>query len=238
MVDGDVGAEDARGLELGVGTAGHDGASAEMPRDLEGRDRHAAADAPDEHRLAWAERCPRGEHPPGRERRQRERRRLHPGHVRRHGSQVLRGQDHVFRGGPGAVLAEHAEARAGRFLAGSAGGAPAARDAGVDHDPVAGSNPLDGRADRLDDASAVRAHDVREAVSHTEQAVDDEEIEPVERRGVHPHADIAGRLDLGTGKLPQRQVVEPAHGVEREGLHRCAPLRTTDSALARPAGAE
>ena len=99
----------------------------------------------------------------------------------------------------------------------------AAGDAGIDHDPVArAERAVTSRPDRLDDAGAIRAHDVRKAVPHAGQAVGDEEIEAVERGGADPDQRVAGRVERRTRQLPQREMLEPADPVEGERLHRPA----------------
>ena len=179
------------------------------------------------------------QHPPGGERGERERGGLGPRHRRRAPAP----------GSPRARRRTRPPCRAGarpttRKVAQSdsspcqAGGAPAAREPGVDHDPVARPRPADRGPDRLDDPGAVRAHDVRERVAHARQAVGDEQVEAVERRGAAPaRARRPGASISGAGSSRTARCSSPPMASSARALIGAASLRTTGSAPARRAGA-
>jgi hypothetical protein len=95
---------------------------------------------------------------------------------------------------------------------------PGTREPDGDH-ALADRDVLDAVAERVDDADTLHAQHRRELRREPVAATDDVQIGGVNRRGLHPHADLAG-LGLGRGTGLQAQHVRRlADGVHDEGLH-------------------
>ena len=190
MVHRHRGAEAHGGLELGVGTAGDDGARAKMDGDLQRRHPDPAADAPDQHRLRRPELRSGRQHPPGRQGRQREGRGLRPRHPFRHAGEVGRGHDHQLGRGAREMLAQDREVRAERLFAFPARRAGAAGEARIDQHPIA-RPPSSGRGShRVHFTGAVGADHVRKGWLRVGKPARHPEIQPIQRRAPDPDQDI------------------------------------------------
>ena len=139
--------------------------------------------------------------------------------------------DDVLGRGSGGMLAEQAEAPAERLVAAEAGLTGTAREAGVDHHPVAGGNASHRGSHRLHHPRGIRADDVRQLELEPRQPARDPEIEVIERRHAHPHAHLVRALDGRLGEIAHGEVLDAADGVERERAHQkralgtCSPWR-------------
>ena len=212
-------AQAPRDLELGVASAGGDDPRAHEMRDRDGSLGHAATGAPHEHRLAGPHARAGDEHPPRRQRRQRERRGLRPTHPVGHAGDIRRRHDEELGGGPCAVLAEDPEAVAEGLVAGEAGVAAAAGDARVHHHAVARRKGGDARAHRLHGAGGVGSHDVRKDERHAGEAAGQHQVEPVDCRRGDADADLVGMGDHRLGHIPDLERIDAARRRERERAH-------------------
>jgi hypothetical protein len=131
---------------------------------------------------------------------------------------------HHYGLGKGAVrmLAEHAELDTQALLAGKAVPAPAARQTGVEHDLGPELDTFDSVPHRIHHASAVGATDVGQSDRYAGHAVEDEEIEVIEGRGLQAHPDLS-RPRFGLGSITVEQLVGPAVLFEKQGFHEHLP---------------
>src|SRR2546425_13361402 len=107
-------------------------------------------------------------------------------------------------------------------------------DPRVEHHAVARPPRSDVPADRLHHAGAVRPQDVRKAVFER-QALYDEEVEMVERRGVDADPHVArARGRGGRGNVGELEPVETAGGADHPGAHRRARAGTSGAPTTRP----
>jgi hypothetical protein len=192
VVESHVGAQGSGYLELCVGAAGNDCARTDQLGDLESSDCYAPTNPPDEYRFSRPQLRTSCQHTPRRQRSQRERGCLRPGHVRRRSSQVLSRDHDVLGNGPGTMLAEHPETSAKRFLGLHARHALAAGECRIDHHPVAGPPSLYRRAYLLHDSRRIRPDDMGKSQAGSGKPHNHEQIQPVEGRRAHLNQDIIG----------------------------------------------
>src|SRR5690242_8000306 len=188
-VEGRLGADLHRPPALLCGPAGREDAGPEMLRDSDRRDRDSGARTDDQHLLAFAQPCPRGQHSPGGEKRQRESCRLNPRKALGLAVDVAGVDVEDLACGAFGVLADDAEVRAVHLLALAAPLALPVADHGVDHDLVAW---LPARiARQSDDAGAIGRDDARGC--DLLRATGHEEVEVVDRRRSDLDGDLARR---------------------------------------------
>ena len=221
VVQPDIGAELLRFPQLRVARARDDDLRPLQLGDAQRGERHAAANPPDEHRLAGPHSRSGDHHTPRSEGHQRKRSGFSPadgGRECRDDGDILLGHDDALSDGPRQVLAEQPVVDAQRVLAGAAVLAAIVRDPRVDHDAVARPHRPYLGSRRLHHAGAVRPQDVREAVL-AGQAPHDMEIEVVERGGAQRDADLARPHRRGVGHIGEVQLVEAAGSADDPGAH-------------------
>ncbi len=173
-------------------------------------------------RLARRQPRPGDQHPPRGQERQAERARLRPRQVRRLGRERGRRHAHVLGERAVEVLAEDPEADAHRLLAAGAELALAAREAGVDHDLVArATTPSRPRRSRPPSPAPSAPPMCGSSIGHPGHAVQDEEIQMVQRRRLDPHDDLArGRRRLRP--RAERELRRAAMAFEVQCPHRAS----------------
>ena len=157
-----------------------------------------------------------GQHPPGRQGRQREGRGLRPRHPFGHAGEIGRGHDHQLGDGARKMLAQDREVRAERLFAFPARRAGAAGEARIDQDSIA-DRPSPGRGSHRDDLTgAVGADHMRKGGRRVGKPVRHPEIEPIQRRAPDPDQDIIRRADGGWRDVLNLELVQPAGARERQ----------------------
>ena len=118
------------------------------------------------------------------------------------------------------MLAEQTKMHAERLLASPAELAAAIADAGIDHHAIAGREAVHRTAHLVHGARSVRADDPVRTHRRPRKAPKDEQIEMVERDGVHAHAHVRGSAERGNRKIGNDlQLLQPAVGGDRERSH-------------------
>ena len=120
------------------------------------------------------------------------------------------------------VLAENAERDTEALLPRTAEFARAAREARLEDHAGPDRRALRPRAQRLDDAEAVRAGDVREGDRDARDPGEDEEVEAVQGGRLDPHENFA-RTRSGIGPVAVLERVEASVRREEESLHFLPP---------------
>jgi hypothetical protein len=106
--------------------------------------------------------------------------------------EVLLREHDEFAQGSRQVLAEQPIVLTQRVLSGVAELAAMARDAGIDHHPVAGRSSRDSVSDRFYNPSTVTTQDVREGEGQPWESAQRPEIEVIECRGLEPDQHLTG----------------------------------------------
>ena len=166
-----------------------------MQGQLQARDRHAAADAGDQHRLAGAQRALAEQHAPGREVGGQQRTGFHQIDVIGQGQHAARGHGDVFGKAAVAVLAHDVRMQAQRLVAREAIAALAAEGIGVHHGLLAGLYADLKPAARIGlhhHAGRFHAQRLRQAVRDACAVVPHVEVHAVQRRRVHAQQHLAG----------------------------------------------
>jgi hypothetical protein len=223
-VDDDfVGAEGASFFGFFVAADGGDDARAENFGDLDCGGADAAASAEDEDVFAGLKFGAGDEHVPGGEENERNGGGLFERKAGGHGDSVARGRADVFGVASGDEIAEERVFAAEIVVAGEAGGAASAADAGLEEDFLADGDVGDEFADGGDFAGDVAAVDVRHGDLNAGNAVTNEKIEMVQGAGADADEDLVGagaRIgDVGVGEDFRSAVLgedDCFHGASRE----------------------
>ncbi len=219
VAHGEVRPELECALELLPARRRHDRPCSERTRELERGQRHAAADPPDEHPLALAERGFRDEHSIRGLEHERERGALLERQRLRERVELGRGNRLQLALRAVRVLADH-------------GDPTVVDDPGVDHDPVADVQPRHAFAERRDHPGAVRAEDPR--LRNRREALPNPDVEMVEAGGPELDQRLA-RPRLGIGDVLVAEDVRPSVLVDANGFHGQNP-RMTAAELSRLRG--
>ena len=205
MVDRRVRAQLPGALELRLARGGHEHARAERLRDRERRGGDAAADAPGEHPLAFAQAGARHEHPVRGLEDEREGRRVLEAQPLGDGVDVRRRHGDQLGVRAVAVLADHVDPAAARL------------DAGVEDDPLAGLEAAHALAKRLDHAGSVRSEDAR--LRHGRHPLADPDVEMVQCRSAQADEHLA-RSGLRIGRLLEHEHLGASVLVDPNRAHR------------------
>ena len=217
-VDRVVGAQRAGALQLAGMARGDDGARAQCLGQLQAGQRHAAADAEDQHRLPRLDLRLRDQHAPGREVVDAQRCPFGKRPAVRQRQHVARRHADVLRKAAVALLAQDLHARAQHVVAAQAELAASAGHAGVQQRALAHFKLRLIGIHFVDHARAIDAHDLGQAVRDARARVAHVQVHAVERGGVQAQAHLAGPA-RGQGALAHAHDRVAAVALEIGCLH-------------------
>src|SRR5688500_8302500 len=189
-------------------------------RDLHRGQRDTSANTPNENVLTALHTGARDDHAPRGDRRQREGGGGIPWNGVRHDADVHRGNDDVVSDRSGQVLAKQLVLDAERVLAFQTKLAGAVGDPGIDDHAVAGAYPAHRRSDLIDDSGAVASHDPGWCDHDAREALDNEQVQVIERGRTNADAHVVRCSKLrGRDVCSILQLLQPAVGGDRQCSH-------------------